>query len=598
MRRLGTVLGTVLLAALAGCGGGGGGGGTGGGGNAPPVAAVAVLGTGGVSLGGAFQVQFTLTDPDSTATASLYVDADGSLVTTGDRTLLAPGLAETGAGGTALCVSVGGVAAGTYALVVVATDGTNSSVSALAPTSLAVRDVGRLRSFGGTGSDIAWSIAAFSDGSYVVGGGIASPTTFGPGEPNETTLSPTTFGGFIAKYAADDSLAWARLIDGSANVSGIAVFGDGSLAVSGGITGAAKFGPGEAGEVTVTGNTTYVARYASSGAATWVRALPAGAYIGPSIAAVPDGSVAAVGVIQGTATLGVGEPNETTLTANGGEDIALVRFASDGSLMWAKRAGSDQSDEWAQDVAYRMDGSLAVVGKYRGISTFGAGEPGQTFLFCSGYSDAFVAEYRLDGTLAWAKRMGGIGQTGAQCVLAFDDDSIVVTGTMTSSVVFGPGEPGQTTVSGGQGDLFLARFSSSGDFEWARRGGNGGSGAGARDLQRSPCGDIVLIGYSQGGAILEPDGPDETTLAGRGAADGFVARYSAVGSLLRATAYGGAGEDSVRGAIVAPDDSVVLVGHFAGTCFFGDPMLPNPPLLTAANDWDGFVVRVNGTGTP
>lgn len=584
---------------LAGCGGGGGGAGAGGGGNAPPVVAVAVLGAGGVSLGGALQFQFTLTDPDSTATASLYADADGSLVTTGDRTLLAPGLAETGAGGTALCVSVGGVAAGTYALVVVASDGTNPSVSALASTSLDVRDVGRLRSFGGTGGDGASTIAAFTDATYLVAGQISSPTTFGAGEPNATTLSPTGFGGFLAKYAADDSLTWAKLIDGPTTASAIAASPDGTFMVAGRLSGSAVFGPGESGETTLAGSLGFVAHYGANGALASIHSLAVGALDVAGVAILPDGSVTMVGLIQGTVTVGLGEPNETTLVASGGEDIALARFASGGGLIWAKRAGSDQLDEFARDVCLHPDGSIVVVGKYRGIATFGLGEPDQTVLVCSGYSDAFIAKYRLDGTVAWAKRMGGTGQTGAQCVLAFDDDSIVVAGTMTSSVVFGPGEPGGTTVSGGQGDLFLARFSSSGEFEWARRGGNGGgSGAGARDLQRSPCGDIVLIGYFQGGVILEPDGPDETSLAGLGGADGFLARYSHVGSLLRATAYGGTGEDGVLGAMVAPDDSAVLVGYFTGTCFFGNPMLPNPPLLTATNDRDGFVVRVNGTGTP
>ena len=54
-----------------------------------------------------------------------------------------------------------------------------------------------------------------SDGSSLVTGMFGGTATFGPGEPEETTLTPA--GGaniFVARYNPDGTLAWAKRAGG------------------------------------------------------------------------------------------------------------------------------------------------------------------------------------------------------------------------------------------------------------------------------------------------------------------------------------------------------------------------------------------------
>ncbi|HEX9744095.1 MAG TPA: hypothetical protein VGB30_01600, partial [bacterium] len=89
---------------------------------------------------------------------------------------------------------------------------------------------------GGGFSDYGNGIAALSDNSTVVTGYFHSSSTFGEGEPNETTL--VSKGGadiFIARYNPDGTLAWAKRAGGASSGYGyaIAALSDNSTVVTG-----------------------------------------------------------------------------------------------------------------------------------------------------------------------------------------------------------------------------------------------------------------------------------------------------------------------------------------------------------------------------
>ena len=60
-------------------------------------------------------------------------------------------------------------------------------------------------------------------------------------------------------------------------------------------------------------------------------------------------------------------------------------------------------------------------------------------------SDICVARYNPDGTLAWAKRAGGIYRDTACHIAVLSDGSALATGDFwDGTATFGPGEPGET----------------------------------------------------------------------------------------------------------------------------------------------------------
>jgi len=95
-------------------------------------------------------------------------------------------------------------------------------------------------------------VVSLPDGGALVAGLCTGPETFGPGEPDETTITCTDTGvrgGFLARFAADGSLVWARTV-GGADVRDIALLDENGVVLVGRSVDGATFGEGEPTETT------------------------------------------------------------------------------------------------------------------------------------------------------------------------------------------------------------------------------------------------------------------------------------------------------------------------------------------------------------
>ena len=113
------------------------------------------------------------------------------------------------------------------------------------------------------------------------------------------------------------------------------------------------------------------------------------------------------GLINGSATFGQGEVNQTTLNSAGIDDIFVAKYDSAGLLQWVRRAGGTGSD---QGISIAVDGSdIYLTGFFNGTATFGQGQTNQTTLNSAGIDDIFVTKYDSAGVLQWVRRAGGTG---------------------------------------------------------------------------------------------------------------------------------------------------------------------------------------------
>ncbi|MCX6645584.1 MAG: hypothetical protein NTY09_04395, partial [bacterium] len=318
--------------------------------------------------------------------------------------------------------------------------------------------------------DIAYGITALSDNSTVITGKYAYSATFGQGEPNQTILTSLGYTEdiFIARYNPDGTLAWAKSAGG-------ADFDD----------------------------------------------------CGNGITTLSDNSTVVTGYIDGPATFGSGEPNQTVLSSSGYEDIFIACYNPDGTLAWAKRAGGSCSFDRGKGITSLSDNSTIVTGMFGESATFGPGEPNQTVLTCAGDYDIFIARYNPDGTLAWAKRAGGVSyyHDWGLGITTLSDNSTVVTGEFWESATFGPGEPNQTVLtSAGVADIFIALYNPDGTLAWAKRAG-GGSYDWGNGITTLSDNSTVVTGEFEDSATFGPGEPNETVLTYFGSYDIFIARF-------------------------------------------------------------------------
>ena len=165
-----------------------------------------------------------------------------------------------------------------------------------------------------------------------------------------------------------------------------------------------------------------------NGSTLWARAV-GGGYLdrGTSITALPGGGCTATGYFSSTASFDDGKALETTLTSTGLKDVLLVSYDDDGDFEWAKKAGGT-GDDWGTAIASCDDGDLVVTGYYSGRAVFGDGETYRTVLNSEGEEDIFIARFKSNGTLEWAKSAGAEGSDKGLCIAALSDGSCIVAG--------------------------------------------------------------------------------------------------------------------------------------------------------------------------
>jgi hypothetical protein len=336
----------------------------------------------------------------------------------------------------------------------------------------------------------AKTITPLSDDSTVVAGNYEGIATFGPGEPSQTVLDSSSCGAmFFARYKSDGSFAWAKSAGATEfdNVEEVEALSDDTFVATGVLetgtssdcTGPTIFGLGEPNETVLdkSGPTSYypysfVARYNADGTLAWVKSMGHAENDilcqASTVTPLTDRSVVVAGYWSWQATFGEGEPNETVLTSVGTADTFIARYDSDGSLAWAKDAGSSSQAMFCGQIKALSDDSIVLLGTYIGTATFGKGEPNETALPVSKGSDIFIAKYNSDGTLAWAKNAGGAGDDFGNSLVQLLDSGIVIVGEFYGPATFGVGEPNETVLELAGDHGYLAKYNTDGALVWAK----------------------------------------------------------------------------------------------------------------------------------
>ena len=453
-----------------------------------------------------------------------------------------------------------------------------------------------MRADGGTQDDVAHDVAYLSDGTSVVVGSFEGVAVFGDGEARETTL---TSGGRARRLpralqrqrrpARGDDIARGPLDD---DAFGVVALADRSWYVVGAFAGQAVFGAGETNETTLTaagGQDAFLARYFPDGRLSWVRAV-GGPFDDVFLDATGDGDglVAVAGSFGGTVVLGEGESQETELVSAGLSDALVAVYDASGSLRWAASGGGTDRDVYRSLTAW-PGGELLAVGSFRETATFGS-----TILVAAGAQDGVLVRYRAGGRFDWAEGIQGPGDVVPRAAAVFENGECAVTGSFEGEAIFGLGESGEIRLesSGGDQDLFLARYTRSGDLDWAKRAGGAGQGDGAEGVSIQPYDDgtCLLIGTFRGQAFFGPGELDETRLDAAGGTDLFFARYERGGALRWAFGDGGSGDEAAAATVFMVDGSLLVTGSFSGTAAL-DPSGGGAIVLPSEGERDPFLGR-------
>ncbi len=255
-------------------------------------------------------------------------------------------------------------------------------------------------------------------------------------------------------------------------------------------------------------------------------------------------------------------------------DAFLSKFYPSGEFQWVRTWG--RTDDWQDGIqgygiAYDGSGNIYVTGDFVGVVDFDPGPGVEEYGANDGQGDVFLSKFDLNGEFLWARTWGGAGIDKGYEVASDDLGNVYCTGCFRETVDFDPGPGIEEYVSNGNWDVFLSKFDSSGEFQWARTWGTGGSNSLDRGhgVALDSAGDVYVTGQFTYVVDFDP-GPGVEEHPSNGNLDVFLSKFNSDGGFQWARTWGGISSD--EGGAVAVDSSgyAYVTGHFRDTVNF-DP---------------------------
>ncbi len=297
------------------------------------------------------------------------------------------------------------------------------------------------KTWGGADDDCAHSMVETSDGGYVITGETWSYGTGGYANA------------FIAKFTSTGTLSWSKTWRGADYNAAYSIIqtSDGGYAIA-----------GQTKDDEQTFSDAFIAKFTSIGTLSWSKILDEGGdysidYIN-SIIQTTDGGYAV-----------------TLYSSYMDEDVYtyytypyIVKLTSTGELSWSKTWIEDSSyEEYANSIIQTTDGGYAIAGS--------------TGLYGAGAEDAFIAKFTSTGTLSWSKTWGGADNDYAYSIIQTSDGGYAVAGTTDS---YGAGD----------GDEYIAKFTSTGTLSWSKTWGIDGSAEEVWEIIQTADGGYAIAG--------------------------------------------------------------------------------------------------------
>jgi len=229
--------------------------------------------------------------------------------------------------------------------------------------------------------------------------------------------------------------------------------------------------------------------------------------------------------------------------------------------MWGLSWGGNGEDS-GYAVAVDGSGNAYVAGCFNGNVDL---DPGDIIDEHNG-PGVFLSKFDSSGNFLWGETWGATSYdsgNGFVDVAVYGSEGVYVTGTFNGPVDFDPGidEDNHTTI--GSYDVFLSKFDTSGNFEWAETWGGNSFDEGF-GVAADTSGNAFVTGFYFTTVDFDP-GVDVHNHSSIGGGDVFLSKFDSSGIFLWAETWGGnGGDDQGRSVAVDGSGNPYVAGSFFG----------------------------------
>jgi hypothetical protein len=388
---------------------------------------------------------------------------------------------------------------------------------------------------------------------------------------------------YLAAFSSAGQLLWLKSFSGTGLelVYSLAVDSQDNLLLTGVITGPSV----QFGNTTLPGHCSFLYKLSSSGQILWTKNFTGIQDCSVAITKMPADQVLLTGTLYDTLNIGAGQ-----LVANGICDAFIMKYSPSGNLLWARSFG-DTVREYGGSASCDSLGNIFLAGEFEGSSiVFG----NNVTAAASTTLNAFLAAFDSSGTALWAKGLS-TGRSGIQNgIVSCHAGKVFHGGTFgTQTLAVGSQTINMNSGSniwGNYMNSFLAAYTTSGSFLWARS--VTGNGNGMNGVSSDNNGNVVVAGYTH---------PFETGFGSQvyysqslGGPNLYVAKYDGSGNLLWSLVEGNNTDSNVPATITCDHSgSPVIAGWHM------KPLTLGATTLNYASSMYGslFVAKIGDNGS-
>ena len=204
--------------------------------------------------------------------------------------------------------------------------------------------------------------------------------------------------------------------------------------------------------------------------------------------------------------------------------------------------------------------------------------------------------YTYGQMLSYAYGTGGNGEDQGERVTTDLSGNVFTTGYFSGTVDFQQDLSGSSVElsSAGNTDIYLAKYSPTGDILWAHAIGGNGSDEG-KSVFTDAAGNVYVTGVFRQTVDFDPSGSTfNITSYGPGSSDVFLAKYNANGGFVWAKKMGSSSLDIGYGLVLDNAGNVIVTGYFTGTADFDEGGAAAN--LVSVGDFDLFIAKYEPDG--
>jgi len=239
---------------------------------------------------------------------------------------------------------------------------------------------------------------------------------------------------------------------------------------------------------------------------------------------------------------------DKTLISNGIADVFISKKNANGSISWAKSAGSNDRDK-VTGLQLFEDSILYFSGTFWDNATF------DSFALSATGNALFIAQYDTSGQAIWVEKILGNGLKDIAEGKIDLQGNYYITGTFSNNLYF----PNDTLTAVGTSDAFIAKYDKNGNHIWAKSAGYQLQTI-ATSVAINGIGEVYITGQFDGRVIFGND----TLYAAAQDFDIFFAKYDANGNLQLGKRFGGIFNNTNPKIEMGIFGKVIMAGTFIG----------------------------------